>query len=93
MSDFETDEEYYTYLEAAGLLPWQDDEFGPYAEEEYTGRPVPDSSTSVGATHHPACEYIGTDDAQWGCCQALWEADYETKKEQEAEELHEEWWQ
>jgi len=71
------------------------DMFGPYPnagfmhEEEYTGRPLEETNTCVGSTHHPDCP----DPEVWECCKQLWLADYETKKEREAEDLHQEWWQ
>jgi hypothetical protein len=76
--------DYEEYLE--------EDPFGPYEEDGYTGRPVPVSNTRVGTAHHPDCPY-GEFDPDFECCNALWEADYQAEKERDAEELHEEWWQ
>lgn len=78
------DPDYEEYLEA-------NCDFDPY-EEEYTGKPIEESYTRVGEAHHPDCPYK-EHDPQWDCCKALWLADFELKAEQEAEELHQEWWQ
>jgi len=85
MSDFESEEDWLLYYD--GLMQ------EPYDEDEYTGRPLRDSSTRVGITHHADCPSGEGFDATFDCCTEYWEADYQRQKDLEAEELHEEWWQ
>lgn len=79
------------YEEHYDRLNWEHLEL--IGDGEYTGRPILDSSTRVGVTHHPDCLYGEGPDATFDCCTSLWEADYQAMQEREAEGLHEEWWQ
>jgi len=78
------DPDYYAYMEQE----YQD----LVGDEEYTGRPIRDSNTRVGITHHPNCPY-GELNPDFDCCTEYWEADYQKQKDLEAEEMHQEWWQ
>ena len=72
-------DDYEAYLEEA-----------PEEEEEYTGRPIPYSDKFAGAAHATGCRGY---DSEEGCiCMSLWEAKYRRQLDEEAEELHAEYW-
>lgn len=86
MTDWDPDYEAYY-----DILMHEGDVFGPY-EEDYTGRPTPESTTRVGNTHHAECTFVqsgGTDEC---LCKEYWERDYQEKQDLIAEDLHEEYW-
>jgi len=72
------------------------DVFGPYPdgavhEEGYSKRPVR-SDKLVGSSHHQDCTY---DDIHLSTCMCfeLYSRDYEMERDDEAEAMHQEWWQ
>jgi len=84
MTDPTFDEVWGDYYER------MEDAFGPYGvDDSYTGRPIDESSTRVGETHHAECPSIEPEDCT---CKALYERDYNVRQEQEADTIHEEWW-
>lgn len=69
---------------------WYADILGRSPDAEgYSARPIPESNTRVGSTHHPDCP----DPESWECCKALWEAKYQEETEAEIDATHREWWQ
>jgi hypothetical protein len=84
MSDFEFDEDYGY----GGVDPYED----VIHEEEYTGRPIPYSNTMVGSTHADGCEWVNGDYPDKCSCKELWEAKFHRERDQELEDLHEEYW-
>jgi hypothetical protein len=62
--------------------------------EEYSKRPISDDKACdrPDLVHHPKCAYQGRDIEDCNC-KALYERDYQVEKEEELEDLHQEYWQ
>ena len=90
MSDFESEEEYADYY--ARVMDDLLDPFGPYPAE-YSKKPISDDAPQIhiDASHHPECEFDGANPDTCDC-RGLYNRDYEREREEEIDELHQEYW-
>jgi hypothetical protein len=71
--------------------PYGDEDEDEVLEEEYTGRPIPYSTTLVGDAHHQDCPDGPLREGDC-ICKVLFESKYQKEQEEELEAMHAEYW-